>query len=338
MEKIFIGCDVSKSKIDFSVFLGEKFICHREVENSTESICTFIESVLILSKDNIIAETIFAVEYTGIYNKHLIGVALLNQLKIALLHPYSIKMVNTINRDKNDKIDSMRIAEYAMRFYDKLHFAKPSPQNLDKLKALNSIRSLLIKNLSAISQSLGESKLFESKEIYKILESSTQKTLASLSKDIKLIDQKIQEIIKKDSDLNKTFKLLNSVPGIGKVTATELIIYTENFTKFENAKKLGSFCGVVPFERSSGIFKGKNRVSKKANKSLKTLLHLGAMSTIKTNSNFAEYYNRKVLEGKNKMSAINAVRNKILSTAFAVVTSGKIYQKEYVYNSKKLCG
>lgn len=336
MHKIYVGCDVSKAKIDFSIFIDDKFVSHREIENSIEALNEFITFVGKFSdsynKEQAGSEIIFAAEYTGIYNNFLLNALFSKDLKIALLHPFSIRSMGGINRDKNDKIDSKRIAEYAMRFYDKLQFVKPKSASIEELKALNSMRSLLVKSLAMYNQSLGESQIFHSSKVLKSLESISKNTVDSLNKDIKKIDKEIALIIKNDAELFKTLKLLTSVPGIGKVTAAELIIYTENFSKFENAKKLGSYCGVVPFERSSGIFKGKGKVSKKANKSLKTLLHLGALSTIRSTSHYADYYNRRVQEGKNPMSVLNAIRNKMIKTAFAVVKKGKPYSKEYTYS------
>lgn len=57
--------------------------------------------------------------------------------------------------------------------------------------------------------------------------------------------------------------------GVGKVTAIQLLVATDGFTKFDTVKQLASYCGVVLFENSSGKFKGKARVSKMANRTLK---------------------------------------------------------------------
>jgi transposase len=337
MKKIYVGCDISKAKIDFSIFISDTFLLHRVVENTIDALTEFLNSVEVFSeqyaKENIGSEIVFAAEYTGIYNNFLMNVIFEKNFKIALLHPYSLKAIGGINRDKNDKIDSKRIAEYAIRFYDKLQFAVPLTKSVEELKALNSLRSLLIKARTMITLSLNECKLFQNKDVIKSLVSIGEPTLGALDESIDEIDKKILLVIENDVDLKKTLKLLISVPGIGKVTATELIIYTENFTKFDSAKKLGSYCGVVPFERSSGIFKGKSKISKKANKSLKTLLHLCAMSSINTKSKFSVYYNRKLSEGKTKMCVVNALRNKLLSTAFAVIKSEKPYQENYVYTA-----
>ncbi len=67
--------------------------------------------------------------------------------------------------------------------------------------------------------------------------------------------------------IKKQYEILNSV-RIGPVIARSIICITNNFTKFDSAKKFGCYCGVVPFNNSSGSYKGKNKVSKLADKKL----------------------------------------------------------------------
>jgi len=66
-----------------------------------------------------------------------------------------------------------------------------------------------------------------------------------------------------------------------------------------------------------------------ANKRLKTALHMAALSAMKLDSDLKIYYERKVAEGKSKMSVINAIRNKLVHRIFAVVKRGTEYQREY---------
>ena len=62
---------------------------------------------------------------------------------------------------------------------------------------------------------------------------------------------------------------------------------------------------------------------------LKKLLHLAAMSAIQCSDELGTFYNRKVQEGKNKMSVINAVRNKLISRVFVCIKEKRMYQKIY---------
>ncbi len=99
------------------------------------------------------------------------------------------------------------------------------------------------------------------------------------------------------------------------------------FKTINNPRKLACYAGVAPFKNTSGtsIFT-KSKVSNLADKSLKKLLHLGAMSAIRLNNGLAIYYKRKVKEGKNKMLVLNAARNKIIHLIFALIKNQSFYQ------------
>ena len=86
---------------------------------------------------------------------------------------------------------------------------------------------------------------------------------------------------------------------------------------------MACYAGVVPFSNESGTIKKRDRISPMANKTLKKLLHLAAMNAVRYNQELKEYYIRKVAEGKNKMSVLNAVRNKLVHRIYAVVKKTK---------------
>lgn len=54
------------------------------------------------------------------------------------------------------------------------------------------------------------------------------------------------------------------------------------------------------------------------------------MSAIQVKGELQDYYRRKVKEGKNKMSVLNAVRNKLIHRIYAVVERGEKYDKKYM--------
>lgn len=122
---------------------------------------------------------------------------------------------------------------------------------------------------------------------------------------------------------------------MGKWTALEILAVTQDFTKFTSPEKFACYCGVVPFAKSSGQKKGKKRVSFYANKSLKSLLHMCALSAIRYDEQIKAYYERKIQEGKPKMAVLNAIRNKIILRIFAVIRKGEKYEKKL--NQNLLC-
>ena len=78
--------------------------------------------------------------------------------------------------------------------------------------------------------------------------------------------------------------------------------------------------GITPFEYSSGSsIKGKTKLHPYANKHLKSLLNIAAMGAVQLKGEYKTYYQRRTLEGKNKMSTLNIIRNKLVTRVFAVV-------------------
>ena len=160
------------------------------------------------------------------------------------------------------------------------------------------------------------------------------KQWSGLDKDLKAIEVQMKDVIDSDDDLKSLYKLVTSVVGIGFVTAVNLLIYTNEFTLFNSYRKFAYYSGVAPFEYRSGTsIRGRTRVSQMANKKMKRYLHMASLTGIKRDESLKTYYERKVVEGKSKMSVLNAVKNKLLARVFAVVNRGTEYQKINYQNS-----
>ena len=92
----------------------------------------------------------------------------------------------------------------------------------------------------------------------------------SLDADIKKIEKQLEVYISEDSNLEKIYTQITSVPGVGNITALLLICFTNEFTLFNTPRELVCYCGVVPFEYTSGkSVRAKPNVHFMANKKLK---------------------------------------------------------------------
>ena len=128
------------------------------------------------------------------------------------------------------------------------------------------------------------------------------------------------------------YGLITSVSGVGQIVAINTLVVTNEFKQIVNPKEMACNCGVVPFKYDSGkSVRSKAKVSHRANRPMKVLFHLAAMSAISSDGELKNYYLRKVEEGKNKMAVINAVRNKIIHRIFACVRNQRKYEKKYVH-------
>ena len=207
----------------------------------------------------------------------------------------------------------------------------PTSKSIQQLKILLTERNSRIKmKRQSICQQHDYAKM-KGFEITSILKKLNEKLINELDKQIAALEIQINEIIQHDQELTKQAELIKSIPGVGNVLSWYMITKTEGFTKITNPRKMACFSGVVPFEYQSGtsVYR-KPRVSIFADKQLKSVLHLAAMSAVRHNHDLKVYYQRKVKDGKNKMSTLNAVRNKLIHRIFAVIKNDRPYQNNLV--------
>ena len=320
----FIGIDVSKDHLDIALFQEGKPIKYKHIANNLESITSYLSS---FQDKHEIKESLFCMEHTGVYINWLLVAFSDFKCSIWVENALQIKRSGGANRGKNDKVDAGRIATYAFRFQDKANLYCPPSEQLEDLKTLQKLRKTLVNHKQELETYVNEQSQFSKSSTQKLLEENSKATLEHLTQRIKELEEEMNQIIKNDPHLKELYQLATSVTGVGKVTAIQLLVATDGFTKFDTAKQLACYCGVVPFENSSGKFKGKARVSKMANKQLKTALHMCALSALQVEGELRAYYLRKVAEGKNKMSVINALRNKIIQRVFACVKNKILYDR-----------
>ncbi len=162
------------------------------------------------------------------------------------------------------------------------------------------------------------------------MEKLNRKPIEALEKQITDVEKKIKMLIKEDVSLKHLFELVTSVDGVGEVVFCEMVIATNEFKLFSCPRKFACYSGVAPFEHTSGTsIRGGTRISHLANKQMKKLLHMAALSVVSGKGEMADYYHRKVEQGKNKMLVLNAVRNKIIHRVFACIRENRKYEKTY---------
>ena len=315
----FVGIDVSKMTFDASILDSEEQESgHRRFRNDTAGIQEMLDWTASFNID--INQTLFCAENMGCY-VHLLSVSSLEKkFRLALASPLSIKKSMGLQRGKSDRIDARRIAEYACVHQRKLApFQLPDPE-LVKVRDLLNLRAVFVKHKVSIT------KLAETAEYHNAKDDSGQVVrmlkdeLADVTDKIKETERKISEMMSGNASIASNYSLIQSIIGIGQINAAVIITVTDNFRKFDNPRKFACYCGVAPFEHTSGTsIRGKTRTSKLAAKDLKVLLTRAAITAMVHDPQIRTYYLRKVSEGKHKASVINAIRAKIIYRCFAVV-------------------
>jgi len=333
----FIGIDVSKAKVDACVLDSEKqIILEKEVKNTPTQLARFFRTIRKKLED---APLLACCENTGIYGVPLTKACELEAVDLWVENALKIKRATTDMRGKSDQKDAYRIACYAVRYQDQKRLYEAPGKWSKEMKNLVQAREDLLKEKKAFAVRLNEAKSHDP-ERYKVLRKKFAPVIKVLEKQIKLCDQEVDQLLKTDKQASTNYKLLKSIPGIGKQNAVQMILHTNNFKRFDSPKHMACYAGVAPFPNQSGKINKPDRVSMQANHRLKSLLHMAALAAIRAKSDLRAFYTRKVAQGKNKMSVINAVRNKLIHRMFAVINRQQPYvmdQKSFLSNQENAC-
>lgn len=331
MEKKFdnyLGIDVSKETFDAALILQgnkEKIYCAK-FSNDATGLRDFFKWLKKWNTDPL--KTLFCMEHIGIYARLIIKEILLHGGHLWI--EMSLKIIRSmgIQRGKNDKIDAQRIALYACKNSEEAVIYTAPRDCVEKIRLLLGQRDKLVQAKVMLVQQGEEIEPFD-KAMAKLYRSNFKLTISAIEKDLLKIEAAMKEVIQSDERLKELFRLATSVPGIGTITALFMICFTNEFTLYQNSRQLACYCGIAPFEHTSGkSIRLKPKVHHMANKIMKKQLHLCALSASSADPEMREYFQRKVLEGKNKMLVINNIRNKLIHRVCAVINRNSPYEKK----------
>lgn len=318
-----LGMDVSKNTLDCYLHPQQKELT--SVGNNAKGF-NQIRRWLIKSLKNTDG-LLVVMEYTGIYTYgierylHEQGIGFVKRPAL------DIKRSLGIVRGKTDKADARFIGKYGWMRREELEPMKPVSDLQLELQQLMSHRDKLVADRASYKSKLKELIHQMAGKLNTKMIESMECIIEVFSAEIKSAEKGIEALLKSAPGLKTNYDLCSSVVGIGFATAVHLIIATENFTRFSDARKLICYCGSAPFEHSSGSsIRGKTKVSHLANKKLKSLLTMGAISAIRHDGELRAKYEQKLDEGKAKMCVINIIRAKLIERVFAVIKRQSAYE------------
>lgn len=323
MENIIIGIDISKKTLDICIKTANG-TSYCTIANEVKQIRRFFKSY---RRDS----AIVAMENTGRYNWNLFAVLETMDFRVYVLSALHLKNSLGFTRGKNDTIDALRICNFIEKHHGQTRQWQPCPMPVKKIKVLLAERLLRVKIRKQLRTQLHDYKLMKGMGIDRQLIGLNDQLVQKINIQIGVLEDEIQKVIAGDPLLKQSQKLMVSIPGVGKVLTWMILAKTEGFTTITDPRKMACYSGVVPFDHQSGTsVRRRSRVSSLADKTLKSVLHMAAMSAIRPTNEMGRYYLRKVQEGKNKMSILNAIRNKLIHRVFAVIKNQTPYKKDLV--------
>jgi len=321
-----LGIDVSKKTIDVMLHVDGSY---HQFDNTVKG----FKAMLVWQKKQTglnPEQVLICFEHTGLYSLPLAVFLNKQQILFSMVAALEIKQSLGLVRGKNDKIDAKRIAAYAYLRREQLKAYTLPSKDIIKLQQLITLRDRLVRQRSGYVGSMKEYKCMLKQKSNELLFSVHTETISYMTKQIDAIEQEMIALIKEEERLNKLYNLMVSIKGVGLILAANMLVTTNCFTSFTDGRKFACYAGIAPFEKQSGTsLNTKARVSHYANKNMKVLLNLSAFSAIQYDPELKAFYQRRVKDGKSKMSTINIIRNKIVNRIFAVVKRETPYVSLY---------
>lgn len=332
----FIGIDISKSYLDWSIVEGGQQLFKKRTPNQEQSIELYVNELLEQLQIEV-QQCLFCMEYTGHYNLMLVQVLEQRQATIWQVSPLHLNRSIGLQRGKTDPIDAHRIALFAMRHQDERVAHQRVRPILRQLKNLFALRRILVKFRASVKMQLTDMQFVES-SIRSTWQAHIEQTLQQNKDQIAQLEAQMIELIHDDAILSRLYIIMTSVTGVGPILSIKLLLATNEFKRMRNPRKLACHAGVAPFEHTSGTsIRKSTSVSSMADHELKSMLHLSALAAIRSEGELKTYYLRKKQENKPAMSILNAIRNKIIHRVCACIKADRTYKKTYEkHNEPKL--
>jgi transposase len=337
MKNVFIGIDFSKEKVDVAVVFAEGLTetaarVFNEFKNSASGFKQLTKWVKSVSDCKDASSWLFCGENTGDYSKPLCNYLYRNGYDMWLENAKSIKDASGLRRIKSDRADASMIAEYAMRNNDRAVIYEPLSAALTELRELYLMRQSFVRLKRSCQVRGGEKEFTMEKSSAKTKVSKYEGLAVSFfDEQIAQINEDIKAVLANDEELMEIFIILTSVPGIGTQNAVCLMVYTDNFRKFNfNSRKIACYYGLAPFGKYSGTSVHTDpHVHYMANRQIKAMLTQAALAAVNFNPTIGAYYRRLISAGKKKQVALNNVKNKLVHIVTAMVKNKQTFKPDY---------
>ena len=336
MEKfsLFIGLDVSKATFNAAFRVPNKLVMEKLYDNDAQGISGFVKD--LLSWENDPKKILVSLEHCGVYLEKIVMALAGEDVFTWLWNPVIAKLAPLdLTRHKDDPRDAKSMALLSETYRAKAERYLPKSALQKEISELFLLRKQLVKHRT---QYYNQQKANQDKAIPNSFTQETiQQFIDQLSVKIKELNKKLKQLIFNSERLKRIYEILISIPSVGPVIAIQFIEVTHGFSRFSSEKQLTKYIGTMPLTYESGSsVKRKKRCSKKAQKSLKTNLTMGATSLIREGLFFHQFYQFKTqMENKEHFIVINIIRNIVIKLAFKLVDNDQLFDPDIFKKNKK---
>lgn len=305
-EKMYVGIDVSKAKLDVAVEPKEQIW---QEDNTESGIKALVRRLGTLNP------TLIVVEATGGYEARLVEALCLANLPVARVNPGRVrKFAQGMNwLAKTDRIDARLLAWFGEKANPRL--TQLPGEHEKRLTALVKRRKQVLDMLVAEQNRL--------ENVDPDILAYIQGSISMLKSQLDELDDAIQSHINQTPDLKKRRDLLITVPGVGKVTASTLTAQLPELGSCDR-KQIAALVGVAPFSHDSGKMRGR-RFIRGGRPPIRSVLYMAALSAIRFNPVIRTFYTRLISSGKKFKVALVACMRKLLTILNAMMRNHQVW-------------
>lgn len=317
MSTSVLGIDIAKQRFEAALFVSDK-IKNKSFKNTIEG---FVSLSLWLEKQGI-RKVHACLEATGNYGEDLAIYLHEAGHIVSIVNPARIKgfAQSELIRTKTDKVDAGIIARFCLAM-------QPEPW-IPPAMEIRILRALVRRADSLIDMRSQEKNRIST--AHESVISLIKEHISYLDQEIERIRKQIANLIEQDPKLKQKKDLLDSIPGLGKVTIPTILAELDNLEKFTHVREVVAFIGLAPKETLSGTsIKGKPRLCKIGHARLRKALYMPALVSIQCNPVMIAFYNRLKNKGKNGKVIVCAIMRKLVHIIFGILKSGKKYDPNY---------
>lgn len=314
-----VGIDVSKATLDVVWQDERRQTQYTQVANDTSG---YAKLQRWLGKRAVEA---VCLEATGRYSEGVAESLYQAGYRVSVVNPARIRGYATsqLRRNKTDKLDAALIADFCRTQQPEAW--TPPPPEVRQLQAL-------VRHLTALEEAKqqADNRLREAAALPDLVVQQLKSQRNLLVQQIDQLKAAIQDHIDHFPDLRRQRDLMESIPGIGKLTAAKLLAECRSITRFDDVRQLVAFAGLNPAHHQSGSsIKKKTTISKTGQAAIRAALYMPAVSAKRHNPILRAFAQRLFARGCCEMEVITAVMRKLLHLVYGILKSGRPFDPNF---------
>lgn len=309
--KSYIGVDVAKDHLDVAIRPEGKIWT---IQNNDKEIKELVTQIQETSPELIVMEATGGLEINVASSLALTG------LPVAVVNPRQVRdfAKSTGKLAKTDTLDAQVLAHFA----EAVH---PEPRFLSDERS-RFLKALIVRRRQIIEMCVSE------KNRLRLCNKATREGIIEhitwLEESLKNLDEELAQAIQTSPIWREKDKLLQSVPGIGKVTTSVLLASLPELGTLDR-KKIAALVGVAPFNRDSGTMRGRRSIWG-GRAQVRCILYMAALSATRYNPVIKRFYNRLIDVGKTPKVALTACMRKLLVIINSMLRHSSVWRYQPV--------